>query len=146
MALKMDFLNTKREPTEMERVTENIAQVEGEIRQKVYQLGQLYYEEHKDNEDTGSKYYSLVDAISKLEFNRMGFYKNKLRLQGQMMCENCGAVIPYGSVFCGTCGKKADEKQVGSGAEMPAGKRCAACGAPLEADSLFCASCGAKVE
>ena len=47
MALKMDFLNTKKEPTEMERVTENIAQVEGEIQQKVYQLGQLYYEEHK---------------------------------------------------------------------------------------------------
>ena len=55
MALKMDFLNTKKEPTEMERVTENIAQVEGEIQQKVYQLGQLYYEEHKADEAADSR-------------------------------------------------------------------------------------------
>lgn len=146
MALKMDFLNTKKEPTEMERVTENIAQVETEIQQKVYQLGQMYFEEHKEDEDTGSRYYSLVDAISKLELNRMGFYKNKLRLQGQMMCENCGSVIPYGSVFCSSCGKKADEKQEGGAFEAAAGRRCAVCGAALETDSLFCASCGTKVE
>ncbi len=148
MALKMDFLNTKKEPTEMERVTENIAQVEGEIQQKVYQLGQLYYEEHKADEAADSQYYRLVDAISKLELNRMGFYKNKLRLQGQMMCENCGAVIPYGSVFCSACGKRADEKQEGGAVPdgMTPGKSCTACGAALEEDSLFCASCGTKVE
>ena len=147
MALKMDFLNIKKEPTEMERVTENIVQVEGEIQQKIYQLGQLYYEEHKADETEDSQYYRLVNAISKLELNRMGFYKNKLRLQGQMMCENCGAVIPDGSVFCSSCGKRADEKQEG-GADSNGtpGKRCRACGAALEADSLFCASCGTKVE
>ena len=31
------------------------------------------------------------------------------------MCANCGAVIPYGSIFCNICGKKASEKQKSEG-------------------------------
>ena len=82
MAQKIGFLKKANEPTELERTEQNIAQVEGEIQQRVYQLGQLFYEENKANENVDSKYYSLVDTIAKLELNRMGFYKNKLRLQG----------------------------------------------------------------
>ena len=111
----------------------------------MYQLGQLFYEENKANENVDSKYYSLVDTIAKLELNRIGFYKNKLRLQGQMMCENCGTVIPYGSIFCNSCGKRADEREAGnSSAAVGSGRKCAKCGAPMEEDSLFCVSCGAK--
>ncbi len=152
MAIKMDFLNKTKEPTEMERVDANIAQVQAEIQQRLLQLGQMYYEEHKNDENTGDKQWIIVDTISKLEHNRIGFQKNKLRLQGQMMCENCGAIIPYGSIFCNACGKKADEKQEGGeasvpgGVEAPAGRRCAVCGAAMEEDSVFCTSCGAKAE
>lgn len=153
MALKMDFLNKTKEPTEMERVDANIAAVQAEIQQRFFQLGQMYYEEHKADENTGDKYWAIVDTITKLEHNRIGFQKNKLRLQGQMLCENCGATIPYGSIFCNVCGKKADEKQEGgAAAPVPApvaeapGKRCATCGAAMEEDSMFCTSCGAKAE
>lgn len=143
----MGFLKKGSEPTELERTEQNIAQVEGEMQQKIYQLGQAFYEENKGAENIDSKYYNLVDTISKLELNRMGFYKNKLRLQGQMICENCGAVIPYGSIFCSSCGKKADEKEEGGTPTAAAsGKKCAKCGAPVEEDSLFCFSCGAKLQ
>ena len=145
MAQKIGFLKKANEPTEWARTEQNIAQVEGEIQQRVYQLGQLFYEENKANENVDSKYYSLVDTIAKLELNRMGFYKNKLRLQGQMMCENCGTVIPYGSIFCSSCGKRADEREAGnSPVTVGNGRKCAKCGAPMEEDSLFCVSCGAK--
>ena len=149
----MDFLNKSKEPTEMERVDANIAQVQADIQQRFFQLGQMYYEEHKNDENTGDKYWTIVDTISKLEHNRMGFQKNKLRLQGQMLCENCGATIPYGSIFCNVCGKKADEKQEGGEAAAAApvameapGRKCAVCGAPMEEDSIFCTSCGSKAE
>ena len=62
--MQLRMLNTKKEPTEMERVTENIAQVEGEIQQKVYQLGQLYYEEHKADEAADSQYCSFASLFS----------------------------------------------------------------------------------
>ena len=139
-----------KEATEMDRVVENIAQSEAEIQQRIFQLGQLYYEDNKGKGkgDIEEKYFILIDLINKLDLNRKGFYKNKLRLEGQMLCENCGSVISFGSVYCNVCGKKADEKQEDETVTSAddSGKRCSACGASLEEDSLFCTSCGAKVE
>ena len=48
-------------------------------------------------------------------------------------CE-CGAVLPWGSRFCPTCGRSAAGQQAST---------CAECGRPLQADARFCASCGA---
>lgn len=144
----MKWMQTK-EVTEMDRVMESIAQSEAEMQQRIFQLGQMYYDENKDKgkEDIEEKYYTLIDLIRKLELNRKGFYKNKLRLEGKMQCENCGSVIPYGSVYCSICGKKADEKQEGDPVNMSVSVgKCKVCGADLEEDSLFCTSCGAKVE
>ncbi len=65
-----------------------------------------------------------------------------------MMCENCGAIIPYGSVFCNQCGKKADEvsDNPGKPETYTENAKCRQCGAALEEGSQFCMSCGAKVE
>lgn len=143
----MGIFKTTKEPTEMDRVMENIAQVEGEIRQKIFQLGQMYYENNKNNSEADKEYRDIVDLITKLNQNRIGFFKNKLRMEGQMMCENCGATIPYGSMYCNVCGKRADEKQNDDNLpEDTNTPRCVKCGAPLEEGSLFCTVCGAKVE
>jgi len=143
----MALFDTRREPTEMDRVMENLRQAEGELQQKIYQLGQMYYEDNKNTIDTESKYYALVDLITKIDENRKGFFRNKLRLEGQMLCENCNAVIPYGSMFCNHCGKKASEKEEGAAPAAPvASNRCANCGEELEAGSMFCGACGTKVQ
>lgn len=143
----MKFRVGAKEPTEMERVKENIAKAESEIQQKIFQLGQMYYEENKNNSEIDEKYFTIVDLINKLDQNRKGFYKNKLRLEGHMMCENCGSVIPYGSMYCSICGKKADEKQENvDTAESEGELKCKQCGMALEEGSRFCVSCGAKVE
>lgn len=140
-------LGTQRESPEMRMALENITRVDGEIQQKIFQLGQAYYEENKEksDEELEERYAHYVQFVRKLEENRKGFYKNKLRLEGQMMCENCGAIISYGSVFCNQCGKKADEKSEDEGKPVKAETaKCSQCGAELEEGSLFCTSCGAK--
>ncbi len=106
----MKFFNGTKEPTEMDRVMENIAQTENEIRGRIYQLGEMYYQANKakDRGEVDEQYYAVIDLVNKLEQNRVGYYKNKLRLEGQMMCEHCGATIPYGSMFCNVCGQRAD--------------------------------------
>ena len=141
----MKWFGGEKELTEMDRVMENIAQVEGELQQKIFQLGHLYYENNKDKIDPQSEYFVLMDMINKLEQNRKGFYKNKLRLEGSMLCESCGAVIPYGSMYCNVCGKRADEKQEDDAAGTSQSK-CKKCGAVLSDGSLFCTACGTKVE
>lgn len=106
----MKLFNGTKEPTEMDRVMENITQTENEIRGRIYQLGEMYYQANKakDRGEVDEQYYAIIDLVNKLEQNRRGYYKNKLRLEGQMMCEHCGAVIPYGSMFCNVCGQRAD--------------------------------------
>ena len=48
----------------------------------------------------------MVDDIKKLEFNRKVWINRKMKLQGMRICEGCGNVLPYESVFCNRCGIK----------------------------------------
>lgn len=142
----MGLFNHFKEPTEMDRVMEYISQVEGEIQQKIFQLGQVYYENNKGNVNMEDQYYEMVTQINKLSENRKGYYKNKLRLEGKMMCENCGETIPYGSQFCNYCGKKADEKQDDSVQKSSSNQKiCGQCGAKLREAAMFCSECGNNV-
>lgn len=147
----MALFNQKKEPTEMERAIESLNAAEKNLQDKIYQLGQMYYMDNKDNKDIDPKYLAMVDLITKFDENRKGFYQNKLRLEGQMMCANCGAIIPYGSVYCSSCGKNATVKEEGSVPISPMsapveGKVCPKCGAAVEEGSLFCTTCGTKID
>ena len=73
-------LGTQRESPEIRMTLENIARADGEIQEKIFQLGQKYYEENK-NKETGElsqPYASIIDAVKKLEENWKGFFKNKV--------------------------------------------------------------------
>lgn len=142
----MDILRRNPQSAEMRQIIENIARVEEDIQEKIFQLGQMYYEKNKENREIESDFYAQIDLITKLDENRKSFYMNKLRLEGKMMCANCGTVIPYGSIFCGICGKRADEK-IGNGSNSTkvSVRTCTVCGAELDGESLFCEKCGSKV-
>ena len=70
----MDILKRKPQSPEMRQVIENIASVEEEIQEKIFQLGQMYYEENKDNEEIEPDFYAQIDLITKLDENRKSFY------------------------------------------------------------------------
>ncbi len=105
-------LNQRHELTEVERVEQNMAQAEAEIQQKFTQLGSMFYKDNSDNDDLSESYKEMIETIKKLDQNRKGFYTHKLRLEGNMMCASCGEIIPYGSVYCTKCGKRADGKEI----------------------------------
>ena len=144
----MKLFGTK-ELTEIERVEQDLANAEEALQEKLFQLGQLFYQKHQNDSTLEPEYANMVDMITKLDENRKGFYQNKLRLMGKMMCLNCGEIIPYGSVYCSFCGQKANEKNTSTqnpenqqGAGL--GLICSNCGTELEAGTLFCPSCGTK--
>ncbi len=86
-----------------------------------------------------------------------------------MICKHCNSNIPDDSVFCPSCGKKAEAQKndpnlnicPNCGTELPKGSNfcttcgtsigvaqtptCVACGAELAPGATFCTSCGAKV-
>lgn len=102
---------TQHEPTEIERVMANMNQVEMEMQNKLTQLGQIFYKNNLNSEKLEECYRTIIEDVKKLDENRKGFYTHKLRLEGNMMCVNCGEIIPYGSVYCSHCGKHADVKE-----------------------------------
>lgn len=89
-----------QEPTEIERV-----------QQKFTQLGSMFYRDNMNNDNLEESYKEVIELVKKLDENRKSFYAHKLRLEGNMMCMNCGEIIPYGSVYCSKCGKRANEKE-----------------------------------
>ncbi|MDW7659382.1 MAG: zinc ribbon domain-containing protein, partial [Bacillota bacterium] len=56
-----------------------------------------------------------------------------------MKCTHCNADIPDDSVFCPSCGQKAESQS------QPE-KKCRKCLAPLKADAKFCEFCGATAD
>lgn len=78
------------------------------------------------------------------------------------VCASCGAQVPAGHKFCGSCGKPMSSPKVscikcGSqidqrlkfcpecGASQNIERHCANCGAKVEGDTKFCTECGAKI-
>ncbi len=139
--------NTHTPPTEMDHLKENLANAEREIQQKIAQLGQLFYQDHKDDPSVEPAYLALIDQIKKTEENKKNFYQNMLRLEGKMMCLDCGAIIPYGSIYCNFCGKRLSAPV--EAPKMPVAeagvKICSNCGQTLENGESFCTNCGQKV-
>ena len=145
----MKMWSNYREPGEMDIIMNHIARIEDEIRQKYFQLGAIYYEDNKEKsrENIGEKYFEIVDALKKLNENQKNFYKNKLRLEGQMQCENCGKIIAYGSAFCTMCGEKIDDNPGNMMKKTleTVDPKCPKCGMVIEAGSVFCTFCGERV-
>lgn len=99
------------QPSEVERVLQNIREAENLIQQKQLELGQLFYLENKDKTGLADKYQIIMDDIMKIDENRKGYLTQKLRLEGNMQCVNCGEIIPLGSVYCSFCGKNTTQKE-----------------------------------
>ena len=149
--------DVNKETPEMRLANENLATAEKTLQEKIYELGQQFYQEHKDDEEPDETYGEMIKLIGRLDDNRIQFYQNKLQLTGQMMCENCGAIITFGSKFCNSCGenpkKRGENVSFGAAPAQEAQdasengvRKCAKCGAEIPAGDLFCTECGWRVE
>lgn len=128
---------------------ENIRNAEMEIEQAMLNLGKMIYEEYekgnkelKGLEAENSEYRGLISKILMTKANREAYYKNHLQLQGLMECVNCRSKIPFGSVFCSTCGCKTSEVDENF---VPDFSFCTNCGEKVNKDSAFCTNCGNKM-
>jgi len=92
--------------TDSKRIDGNILQVDNQKKNMIYQLGEAFYKANKENAEVDAEYKVAIDNINKLEFNRKVWINRKMKLQGMRICEGCGNVLPYDSVFCNRCGIK----------------------------------------
>jgi hypothetical protein len=74
---------------------------------------------------------SLDDRVYELE--SLLSAATTVRRAPAVRCE-CGAPVPYGSHFCGNCGRPVGQRTIVA---------CTSCGHALPGDAKFCAACGA---
>ena len=100
----------KRENPEMQQADANLRNAEAELQNRIFQLGCMYYLEHRNKEDLPENFKTMVDMIRSLDENWNNMLQRKLSYEGLMRCNVCGATIPHGSMFCNYCGKSTSEK------------------------------------
>ncbi len=125
---------------EVERLSEQMDQLE-EALSKIYgQIGQKHYEEC----DFDAQDAEMLVLFREVEGQKAQIQEinDRIRaLKGITTCKQCGADVRISDTFCGSCGARIiTEIKV-----SPNGGVCSCCGHKVEPGQLFCSTCGAKV-
>ena len=118
-----------------------ISDKQGQIQQLYHNLGQAYYEAHRD--DPAAEELEMIRQINCL-FSGIAQCREKIsQIRGSSACPSCGAEVPAAAQFCNACGAKISRPAPVP--EEPEGNRCPKCGAEVPEGNLFCSQCGNRL-
>ena len=126
---------------EVNRLNGVISDHEKRISRLYFEIGQSYYERHKD--DPEAEELERIAAITDTN-EKIAVCRNQIKtLKGVEKCPNCGADVQNGSQFCNNCGTRMPPASMKTAPK--AGLTCPTCGTELESDAAFCFNCGTKL-
>lgn len=102
-----DVSQKAKDVSEIARLKLDIKSKEDYVEKKYAELGQSYFNAHREEEDSADKeqFFLIQEALDEIE--RMK--SEVLRIQGASACPKCGAKMPEGATFCSSCGAKMDD-------------------------------------
>ncbi len=119
---------------EMELLNREIAGRKEEIEKLQQQLGEWYYQAHKDAPENDAA--ALVGQIRSAEARIEEIEQRIAELKGLVRCRKCGTMNMRTAAFCNGCGSSL----------VPEGKvQCPTCGRFVDAEYLFCIYCGSRI-
>ena len=122
------------------RLNSAIADSERIITTLYTQLGQSYYEHHKnDYEDAFS---DLINKISNENKIIEGYKAQKEMIGATKTCVQCGSQLPMNAAFCFLCSAKQPERPAEPAESNKSTVLCGNCGASMPKGTAFCMSCG----
>ncbi len=127
---------------EVNRLNGVVSDHEKRISRLYFEIGQSYYERHKDDPDAEEleRIAAITDTNEKIAVCR----EQIKTLKGVEKCPNCGADVQNGSQFCNNCGTRMPPASMKTAPKAP-GLTCPTCGAAVAEGNLFCNSCGTKL-
>ena len=135
---------------QIEHADTNLHEAGLEVKNAMQELGKAYFDANRDN--TEAEYYEQITYIKKCMDNEILWHQYRLSLEDKVLCENCGAVNPFNSLFCNQCGNSIRVVDFSVLGVEPSVREntantvvCRACGKPLVSGAVFCEVCGAKV-
>lgn len=141
----MGFFEKKGTENQVPGVAEcdaRLAQLAGQRKEVIYQIGLKYVESNSVAAAAGSIFEEEMNHIQSIDSEMDVTEVKKLALQGLRKCEKCGNVLVLDSMFCNKCGEKLEPLQVKADT---AERHCPKCGSVVENDAAFCVSCGNKM-
>lgn len=102
-----DVSQKAKDVSEIAKLKLDIKSKEDYVSKKYEELGQAYFEKHKNEEECEEKeqFFLIQEALDEIE--RMK--SEVLRIQGASACPKCGAKMPEGATFCSSCGTKMND-------------------------------------
>ena len=126
---------------EVNRLNGVISDHEKRISRLYFEIGQSYYERHKD--DPEAEELERIAAITDTN-EKIAVCRNQIKtLKGVEKCPNCGADVQNGSQFCNNCGTRMPPASMKTAPKT--GLTCPTCGTELESNAAFCFNCGTKL-
>lgn len=130
---------------EITRLNSTISDKEKRIAQLFAEIGQAYYEKHKN--DSHAESYERIAEISNLNAEIQRCREEIKQIKGVEKCPNCGADVPLNAAFCNACGTRVPQTEKTKNAAAPGTTNtCPICRKPVAAGNLYCNVCGAKIE
>jgi len=119
-----------------------ISEKKKKISQLYLEIGEFYYEKHKD--DVSVEQSEKIADIKQLYKEILQCTEKIKQIKGVTKCVNCGVDIPIHAVFCNSCGAKVGQTVVSENIGENS-RTCPVCNLPVNDENLFCNHCGAKM-
>ena len=103
-----DVSQKAKEVSGVARLKLDVKTKEDFVTKQYAELGRMYYEQHKEDEEAANEEQLKVIREALEEIERMK--AEILNLQGASECPNCGAKMPLGAAFCSSCGTKLENE------------------------------------
>lgn len=103
-----DVSQKAKEVSGVARLKLDVKTKEDFVTKQYAELGRMYYEQHKEDEEAANEEQFKVIREALEEIERMK--TEILNLQGASECPNCGAKMPLGAAFCSSCGTKLENE------------------------------------
>lgn len=102
-----EYINNYKGEGAMINVDKCWEDAKNEIENSYLELGKKYFEANKDNEK--DPFAEQLDVIKTMYEKEKLWHQYKLKQEGKLLCESCGAIITDDSLFCNKCGAKIPE-------------------------------------
>lgn len=123
-----------KEFSDITKLNSVIAASEKTVNTLYLQFGKFVFENGFD--ELNLECANLLNEI-KQQLWQISKYRGQVKtLKGLTSCQNCGADVSYGALFCSVCGGKMDITPPENAAECPK------CGKQVKTEQKFCTGCG----
>lgn len=123
-------------------INNQISKEEQNIKERLFQIGKLYYEKHIDDYDP--EFEPIMNAIKVSKENIAVLNEQKDEARHVIKCPSCNTENPNTGRFCISCGTPLPSAAapVVTPEPIKVANTCPNCGAPIVEGNKFCVKCG----